>query len=95
MNPIDSNNFKGAIDPTKYAVPKTSTNHQAVQTGAVNTNSNAIEKKGKKPPEILQIATKETRKQELAKISTLIANGAYTVDMGRLAQAMIDKHLVK
>lgn len=100
MNPIDYHHSTGAPNPLARTTTKTSADISIVVPGKSKkptdktAQQNQIEQKKQKPPQVLTIADKNTRAQEVETMRKLIAVGAYTVDFGKLATAMIKKHTI-
>lgn len=109
MNPIDSSNPTGtpnplaratktATDPTTQVPGLSKKPQDTSQSNPTTTSSSDTQVRAQKPTptlDVFQIANKQTRAQEVEQTRQLIAQGAYTVDLGKLADAMIKKQVIQ
>ncbi|MCY0875658.1 MAG: flagellar biosynthesis anti-sigma factor FlgM [Firmicutes bacterium] len=111
MNPIEPNNTTGTpnplarppkttTDPTAQVpglskATDTSTTANRKNGSTSQTDESVGVKKKAAQSDISQIATKQTRAQEVEQTRQLIAQGAYTIDLGKLADAMIKKQVIQ
>lgn len=96
MNPIDSSHTTGTPNPLART-PKTTTD-SATQVPGLSKDKQttpAAPARSANSAAAQKIADQKTRAQEVEQTRQLIAQGAYTVDLGKLADAMIKKQVIQ
>ncbi|MCY0902911.1 MAG: flagellar biosynthesis anti-sigma factor FlgM [Firmicutes bacterium] len=94
MNPIDPSTSKTVVNPAFAPVPKTPTSKTTVAPTKEDNSRKASEDAPQKTDTKKATAAADEKKamqKDLQKLQQQIADGAYTVDLGRLASALIKK----
>lgn len=95
MNPIDPSIGKPVVNPAFAPVPKTPTSKSSAAPTKEDIGNKASQDVQNKPDPRKATAVADEKKamqKDLQKLQQQIADGAYTVDLGRLASALIKKH---